>query len=164
MVRLLGKTPPSWLIPLSIATPIAKGSDVAAKCTGIDFTGMKLPSVSRLRLVSLRSFTDVNSLYSFTFVNSLRSFPITAARIEKFNRSTNFDAPKIREAGFTQPVSNEETCGGRWRGTWRRRMGRPWRMANGKWGVANDREQGEEGWRRRDGGVMNLGYSPCVHL
>ncbi|MCS3705894.1 nucleoside-diphosphate-sugar epimerase [Salinibacter ruber] len=35
-------------------------------------------------------------------------FPVTAARIEKFNRSTNFDASKIREAGFEQPVSNEE--------------------------------------------------------
>lgn len=35
-------------------------------------------------------------------------FPITAARIEKFNRSTNFDASAIRELGFTQPVSNEE--------------------------------------------------------
>ncbi|WP_263790777.1 hypothetical protein [Salinibacter sp.] len=35
-------------------------------------------------------------------------FPITAARIEKFNRSTNFDASKIREEGFEQLVSNEE--------------------------------------------------------
>jgi hypothetical protein len=35
-------------------------------------------------------------------------FPITAARIEKFNRATNFDASKIREEGFEQPVSNEE--------------------------------------------------------
>jgi nucleoside-diphosphate-sugar epimerase len=35
-------------------------------------------------------------------------FPITAARIEKFNRSTNFDASKIREEGFEQPVSNRE--------------------------------------------------------
>jgi nucleoside-diphosphate-sugar epimerase len=35
-------------------------------------------------------------------------FPITAARIEKFNRSTNFDASAIRELGFEQPVSNEE--------------------------------------------------------
>ncbi|WP_251941168.1 hypothetical protein [Salinibacter ruber] len=35
-------------------------------------------------------------------------FPITAARIEKFNCSTNFDASKIREEGFEQPVSNEE--------------------------------------------------------
>jgi nucleoside-diphosphate-sugar epimerase len=35
-------------------------------------------------------------------------FPITAARIEKFNRSTNFDASKIREEGFEQPVSNGE--------------------------------------------------------
>lgn len=69
--RLLGKTPPSWHIPLSIATPIAKVSDIAAELTGIDF-------------------------------------PITGARIEKFNRSTNFDASKIREKGFEQPVSNEE--------------------------------------------------------
>lgn len=35
-------------------------------------------------------------------------FPITAARIEKFNRSTNFDASRIREEGFEQPVCNEE--------------------------------------------------------
>jgi nucleoside-diphosphate-sugar epimerase len=35
-------------------------------------------------------------------------FPITAARIEKFNCSTNFDASKIRGTGFEQPVSNEE--------------------------------------------------------
>jgi len=69
--ELLGKTPPSWYIPLSVATPIAKVSDIAADITGIDF-------------------------------------PITAARIEKFNRSTNFDGFKIREEGFTQPVSNEE--------------------------------------------------------
>jgi len=69
--RLLGKKPPSWHIPLSVASPIAKVSDWAADLTGIDF-------------------------------------PITAARIEKFNRSTNFDASKIREEGFEQPVSNEE--------------------------------------------------------
>ena len=69
--KLLGKTPPSWHIPLSVASPIATVSDWAADLTGIDF-------------------------------------PITAARIEKFNRSTNFDASKIRENGFEQPVSNEE--------------------------------------------------------
>jgi len=69
--KLLGKSPPSWHIPLSVASPIAKVSDWVADLTGIDF-------------------------------------PITAARIEKFNRSTNFDASKIREAGFEQPVSNEE--------------------------------------------------------
>jgi nucleoside-diphosphate-sugar epimerase len=69
--KLLGKTPPSWHIPLRIAGPVAKLSDVAADLTGIDF-------------------------------------PITAARIEKFNRSTNFDASKIRRAGFEQPVSNIE--------------------------------------------------------
>jgi nucleoside-diphosphate-sugar epimerase len=69
--RLLGRTPPSWHIPLSVASSIAAVSDVAAGITGIDF-------------------------------------PITAARIEKFNRSTNFDASKIREEGFEQPVSNEE--------------------------------------------------------
>jgi len=35
-------------------------------------------------------------------------FPITAARIEKFNRSTNFDASAVREIGFEQPISNEK--------------------------------------------------------
>jgi nucleoside-diphosphate-sugar epimerase len=69
--NLLGKSPPSWHIPLSVASPIATVSDWAADLTGIDF-------------------------------------PITAARIEKFNRSTNFDASKIREEGFEQPVSNKE--------------------------------------------------------
>jgi nucleoside-diphosphate-sugar epimerase len=69
--KLLGKSPPSWHIPLSIASPIATVSDWAADLTGIDF-------------------------------------PITAARIEKFNRSTNFDASKIRAEGFEQPVSNKE--------------------------------------------------------
>lgn len=69
--RLLGKGEPSWHIPLSVASPVAKLSDIAASLTGIDF-------------------------------------PITAARIEKFNRSTNFDGSKIRKAGFTQPVSNQE--------------------------------------------------------
>jgi len=69
--KLLGKEPPSWHIPLSVASPIATVSDFAASVTGIDF-------------------------------------PITAARIEKFNRSTNFDASAIRELGFEQPVSNEE--------------------------------------------------------
>ena len=68
---LLGKSPPSWHIPLSIASPVAKISDWTANLTGIDF-------------------------------------PITAARIEKFNRSTNFAADKIREEGFDQPVSNKE--------------------------------------------------------
>ena len=69
--QLLGKEPPSWHIPLSVASPIAAVSDFAASMTGIDF-------------------------------------PITAARIEKFNRSTNFDASAIRELGFEQPISNEE--------------------------------------------------------
>lgn len=69
--RLLGKTPPSWHIPLSVAKPVAYVSDIAASVTGIDF-------------------------------------PITAARIEKFNRSTNFDASAIRTLGFEQPVSNED--------------------------------------------------------
>ncbi len=69
--KLLGKASPSWHIPLSVASPIAKVSDRAADLTGINF-------------------------------------PITAARIEKFNRSTNFDASKIREEGFEQPVSNED--------------------------------------------------------
>jgi nucleoside-diphosphate-sugar epimerase len=69
--EFLGKKAPSWHIPLSVAGPVAKLSDVAADLTGIDF-------------------------------------PITAARIEKFNRSTNIDASKIRREGFEQPVSNEE--------------------------------------------------------
>jgi nucleoside-diphosphate-sugar epimerase len=69
--KFLGKTPPSWYIPLGIAGPTARLSDIAADFTGIDF-------------------------------------PITAARIEKFNRSTNFDASKIRREGFEQPVPNEE--------------------------------------------------------
>lgn len=69
--RLLGRRPPSWHIPLNVASPIAKFSDFTADLTGIDF-------------------------------------PITAARIEKFNRSTNFDASKIREEGFEQSVSNEK--------------------------------------------------------
>ncbi|MFB6229613.1 MAG: NAD-dependent epimerase/dehydratase family protein [Salinibacter sp.] len=69
--RFLGRTPPSWHVPLGLARPVARVSDVAARLMGIDF-------------------------------------PITAARIEKFNRSTNFDASKIRGEGFEQPVSNEE--------------------------------------------------------
>jgi nucleoside-diphosphate-sugar epimerase len=36
------------------------------------------------------------------------NFPITAARIEKFNTSTNYDASTIREEGFEQPVGIEE--------------------------------------------------------
>jgi nucleoside-diphosphate-sugar epimerase len=36
------------------------------------------------------------------------NFPITAARIEKFNTSTNFSASAIREEGFEQPVEIEE--------------------------------------------------------
>jgi nucleoside-diphosphate-sugar epimerase len=36
------------------------------------------------------------------------NFPITAARIEKFNTSTNFDASAIRDDGFQQPVEIEE--------------------------------------------------------
>ena len=35
-------------------------------------------------------------------------FPITAARIEKFCTSTNFDASAIRDLGFEQPVDNEK--------------------------------------------------------
>lgn len=35
------------------------------------------------------------------------NFPITAARIEKFNTSTNYDASAIREEGFEQPVGIE---------------------------------------------------------
>jgi GlcNAc-P-P-Und epimerase len=34
--------------------------------------------------------------------------PITAARIKKFCRSTNFDATAVRNLGFTQPVSIED--------------------------------------------------------
>ena len=69
--KFLGKTPPSWHVPLGLARPVARVSDGAADLIDIDF-------------------------------------PITAARIEKFNRSTNFDASKIRQEGFEQPVSNEE--------------------------------------------------------
>jgi nucleoside-diphosphate-sugar epimerase len=36
------------------------------------------------------------------------NFPITAARIEKFNTSTNYGASAIREEGFEQPVRIEE--------------------------------------------------------
>ena len=36
------------------------------------------------------------------------NFPITAARIEKFNTSTNYDASAIREEGFEQTVGIEE--------------------------------------------------------
>lgn len=35
-------------------------------------------------------------------------FPITAARIDKFCTSTNFDSSATRRLGFEQPVSNEE--------------------------------------------------------
>jgi GlcNAc-P-P-Und epimerase len=37
-----------------------------------------------------------------------RDFPITAARIKKFCRSTNFDASAIRTLGFERPVAMEE--------------------------------------------------------
>lgn len=37
-----------------------------------------------------------------------RDLPITAARIRKFCRSTNFDTKAIREIGFKQPVAFEE--------------------------------------------------------
>ncbi len=73
LVRLiytkLGKRPPRFSLPLALARPIARVSDVAADLTGIDF-------------------------------------PITAARIEKFCTSTNFDGSAIRELGFEQPVDN----------------------------------------------------------
>lgn len=36
------------------------------------------------------------------------NFPVTAARIEKFNTSTHFNAQAIREAGFEQPVGIED--------------------------------------------------------
>jgi len=36
------------------------------------------------------------------------NFPITAARIEKFNTSTNYDASAIRATGFVQPTGTEE--------------------------------------------------------
>jgi len=68
--QTLGKTPPSWHVPLAVAEPIAKISDTAARLTKIDF-------------------------------------PITAARIKKFNRSTNFRAEAIRTLGFKQPVDNK---------------------------------------------------------
>ena len=68
--HMLGKQEPSWHLPLSVASPIARVSDVMAAVSGIDL-------------------------------------PITAARIEKFNRSTNFDGSAIRAEGFEQPVSNE---------------------------------------------------------
>lgn len=35
------------------------------------------------------------------------NFPITAARIEKFNTSTNYDASALRKVGFEQPVDIE---------------------------------------------------------
>jgi nucleoside-diphosphate-sugar epimerase len=35
--RLLGKRPPSWHIPLSVAKPIASLADLSAQVTGIDF-------------------------------------------------------------------------------------------------------------------------------
>ena len=35
-------------------------------------------------------------------------FPITAARVEKFCTSTNFDASALHALGFEQPVSNED--------------------------------------------------------
>ena len=68
--HMLGKQEPSWHLPLSVASPIAKVSDVTAAVSGIDL-------------------------------------PITAARIEKFNRSTNFDGSAIRAEGFEQSISNE---------------------------------------------------------
>jgi nucleoside-diphosphate-sugar epimerase len=37
-----------------------------------------------------------------------RDLPITAARIQKFCRSTNFDATSLRKLGFEQPVSIED--------------------------------------------------------
>jgi nucleoside-diphosphate-sugar epimerase len=37
-----------------------------------------------------------------------RDLPITAARIKKFCRSTNYDASAVRNLGFEQPVSIEE--------------------------------------------------------
>ena len=77
---MLVRTLPSWHITLSVTSPIAAIFDFAADLTSNDFTG----------------------------ANSFCSLPITATRIEKFNRSTNFDASKIREEGFEQPVSNEE--------------------------------------------------------
>jgi nucleoside-diphosphate-sugar epimerase len=69
--EFLGRTTPSWHVPLLMARPLAYVSDVAAQVTGIDF-------------------------------------PITAARIEKFNRSTNFSAQAIRCLGYEQTVSNED--------------------------------------------------------
>lgn len=37
-----------------------------------------------------------------------RNMPITADRIRKFNTSTAFSSAKIRDLGFTQPVSTED--------------------------------------------------------
>ena len=77
--QLLGQTPPSWHIPLSVATPIANVSDVTAAITGIDFsiTAARISDIQPLE----RSFTRLR---------------------------TSFDASKIHEADFEQPVSNEE--------------------------------------------------------
>lgn len=50
---------------------------------------------------SLAAVFDVAA--SLTGIN----FPVTAARIRKFNRSTNFDGRALRKLGFAQPVSNE---------------------------------------------------------
>jgi nucleoside-diphosphate-sugar epimerase len=47
-------------------------------------------------------------LADFAAAVSRRDLPITAARIRKFCRSTNFDAKAIREIGFKQPVAIEE--------------------------------------------------------
>lgn len=48
--------------------------------------------------------------YASDIVGSLlgMDFPITAARIEKFCRPTNFGASAIRDLGFRQPVPNAE--------------------------------------------------------
>jgi nucleoside-diphosphate-sugar epimerase len=37
-----------------------------------------------------------------------KDLPITAARIKKFCRSTNYDASAVRNLGFEQPVPIEE--------------------------------------------------------
>lgn len=67
----LGKQPPTWSIPLSIAAPIARLADLAAAVTRVDL-------------------------------------PITAARIEKFCRPTNFSSTAVRKLGFVQSVSMDE--------------------------------------------------------
>jgi nucleoside-diphosphate-sugar epimerase len=66
--ELLGRRPPRWHVPLSVARSAASIFDVVG--SSID-----------------------------------RDFPITSARIEKFNTSTNYDSSALRELGFQQPIT-----------------------------------------------------------